>query len=98
MSSAAWATPVAHAAMPSRPASSAVRARPNPSPSAPISDPAASLADSKCICAVTELRMPILCSGAAAATPGTSAGTWKQLIPRPRPAPSGDPPVRANST
>ena len=83
--------------MPSRPESSAASAMPNPSPSSPTRWPAGTRADSKIICAVAEDRMPILCSGSAADTPGVPAGTCRQLIPWARSRPSGLPDVRANS-
>ncbi len=68
-----------------------------PASGSPTRFPAGSRAPSKRSCAVTDDRMPILCSGGPALTPGAGAGTWKQLIPRDRPGPSGSPEVRANS-
>jgi len=74
-SSAAWATPVAHAAIPSRPASSAASAIENPRPSSPTSWSRGTRAPSNSTWAVAEPRIPILCSGLAAVTPGVEAGT-----------------------
>ena len=83
--------------MPSRPASSADSASENPCPSAPTRWSRPTRADENSICAVVEARMPILCSAGAADTPATSAGTYRQLIPRLRSGPSASPDVRANS-
>jgi hypothetical protein len=83
--------------MPSRPESSAVSAMANPRPSAPIRWPVGTRAPSKITWAVTEARMPILCSAGAALTPPVAAGTCRQLIPRARSRPAGVPEVRANT-
>ena len=80
-SKAAWASPVAQAAMPSRPESNADRAIRIPSPSSPIRRSASNGTASRYIAAVGEAVRPILCSGLPKLTPGASAGTWKQLIP-----------------
>ena len=77
--------------MPSRPASSAASAIESPWPSAPISRSASISTPSKCIDVVVDAVRPIFCSGSAAVSPGVSAGTRKQLIPR---EPS---PVRAST-
>ncbi len=83
--------------MPSRPESSAVSAMAKPRSCSPSRWPAGTHAPSKIIWAVTEARMPILCSAGAALTPAVPAGTCRQLIPRARSRPSGVPEVRANS-
>ena len=68
-----------------------------PLPGSPTSCPALTRVPSNRTCAVTDDRMPILCSGGAADSPSAGAGTWKQLIPRDRPGPLWSPEVRAKS-
>ncbi|KOG66162.1 hypothetical protein ADK76_03755 [Streptomyces griseoflavus] len=81
-SRAAWATPIAQAAMPRRPESSADRAIAKPWPSSPIRRASGTRTPSKCSWAVGEPFMPILRSGAAAVRPSASPGTRKAVMPR----------------
>ena len=80
-SSAACATPTAHAAIPSRPASSADSAMEKPWPSAPSSRSAGTRAPSSSTCAVTDPRMPIFFSGLPKPRPGVPFSASRALIP-----------------
>ena len=85
-SSAPWARPVATAAMPSRPESSAEKAILSPSPSSPIIRSAGIRTSSKFMAVVVEPVSPIFFSGGLAERPVASAGTMKHEIPL-RPSP-----------
>ncbi len=81
MANAACASPTAHAAMPSRPESSADSAMVNPWPSSPIRRSTPTRAPSRSTWAVVDALNPIFRSGRAAETPGVSAGTSSVEIP-----------------
>ena len=83
--------------MPRRPASSAPLAVVKPVPSSPSSRSPSTRTPSKATCAVREPAKPILCSGAATASPSLAAGTRKVLMPSPDRPPSGTGLVRAKT-
>src|SRR3954465_1243530 len=80
-SSAAWASPVAAAAMPSRPESSAESAMDMPCPGLPTIRPASPSAPSKLTWRTVSQERPILRSGAPNEMPSVSAGITKQDSP-----------------
>ena len=82
--------PVATAAMPSRPASSAESATFMPAPSSPMRWAAGIRAPSKMTWVVTSQARPIFFSGAPKLMPAVSAGTMNADSPR-----RGSSPVRA---
>ena len=81
-SSAACASPVAAAAIPSRPESRAAIAMAMPWPSSPTRRSASTGVPLKTTCRTVSQARPILRSGGANSIPAASAGTTKQDSPR----------------